>query len=70
MSAEPDDLPVTLEIWDDRDAHMERAARCARPDIGRGAFEVAVREFAEKIVILRQRARVVAEHKPTMRSKS
>jgi hypothetical protein len=71
MSAEPDDLPVTLEIWDDRDAHVERVlARCARADIGRGAFDIAVQEFPEKIITLRHKARVVAEHKPTARSKS
>ena len=58
-------------MYDDRDAHMERVlARCARADIGRGAFEIAAREFPEKIVILRHKARVVAEHKPTARSKS
>jgi hypothetical protein len=46
MSAEPDDLPVVLEIWDDQDRHVERVlARLARADIGRGAFEIAVREI-------------------------
>jgi hypothetical protein len=66
MTAEPEDLPVILEIWDNRDAHVERVlARCARADIGRGAFEIAAREFPEKIVILRQKARVVAEYRPT-----
>jgi hypothetical protein len=65
MTAEPEDLPVTLEIWDNGDRHVERVlARCARADIGRGAFEIAAREFPEKIVILRQKARVVAEHWP------
>jgi hypothetical protein len=50
---------------------VERAlARYARADIGRGAFEIAAREFPEEIIILRHKARVVAEHKPTMRSKS
>lgn len=71
MSTEPDDLPVVLEIWDDQDRRVERVlARLARADIGRGAFEIAVQEFPEKIITLRHKARVVAEHKPTAGSKS
>jgi hypothetical protein len=59
-----DELPFTVELWDDREKAPERTlARCARLDIAIGAYERTIAEFPQRIVLLRNGKEVVLSHR-------
>ena len=65
MTEESKMPPFTVELLDDRDAHIERVlARCGHADIADWAYDVAVKAFPGRIVTLRNGALVVRETGP------
>jgi hypothetical protein len=56
------DFAYRLEMWDDRDAHVEELiALVADHAVARAAFVEAVRRRLGKIIVLRQKSRVLAD---------
>lgn len=58
-----EDLQYAVELWNARGCVERVLARSALVTIGRGAFEAAVAEFPQKEITLRQRTRVIREHR-------
>jgi hypothetical protein len=57
-----DALPFRVEIWDERDAHVEEVvALVGDHAVARPAFAEAVRRRPGRVVTLRQRTRVLAD---------
>lgn len=62
-------LSLRVEQWDERDAVVEEVlALCSNAIVARGAFEAAVKLRPGRIIILRQRAHVVADSRGNVRS--
>ena len=56
------DLPFRIEVWDERDSHVEAlVALVGDHAVARAAFDEAVRRRPGRIVTLRQRARLLAD---------
>jgi hypothetical protein len=56
------DLPYSVELWDDRDMHVEELiALTGDYGIARAAYEEAIRRRPGRIITLRQEARVLAD---------
>jgi hypothetical protein len=56
------DFAYRLEMWDDRDANVEEPiALVADHAVARAAFVEAVRRRPGKIIVLRQKSRVLAD---------
>ena len=56
------DFAYRLEMWDDRDAYVEELiALLADHAVARAAFVEAVRRRPGKIIVLRQKSRVLAD---------
>ena len=60
MAGHADDLPFRVELWDDKDSHIEEVIALAS-DYGtaRSAYEEAVKRRPGKLITLRQKARVI-----------
>jgi hypothetical protein len=57
-----DDLPYRVEQWGDTDSHVEELiALTGDYRVGRAAFEEAVKRRPGRIVMLRQKTRLLAD---------
>jgi hypothetical protein len=62
MPGQEHDLPFRVEVWDERDSHVEElVALVGDHAVARVAFNEAVRRRPGRIVTLRQRARLLAD---------
>ena len=62
MLDQQQELPYRIEMWDDHDARVEELiALVADHLVARAAFAEAVKRRPGKIVILRQKSRVLAD---------
>jgi hypothetical protein len=60
MAVEEDDLPFRVELWDDKDMHIEEVIALASDyATARGVFDEAVKRRPGKLITLRQKARVI-----------
>jgi len=56
------ELPYRVELWDDNDAHVEELiALVGDHAVAQAAFAEAVRRRPGKVIILRQKSRVIAD---------
>ena len=62
MISQEQDLPYRVEMWDDHDSHVEELiALVADHAVARAAFAEASRRRPGKVIILRQKSRVLAD---------
>jgi hypothetical protein len=62
MGDEPQPLPFRIEMWDDHDAHIEELiALVTDHAVARAAFAEAVSRRPGRIIVLRQKSRVLAD---------
>jgi hypothetical protein len=63
MSADQDrNFSYRLEMWDDHDTHIEELIALVRDHaVARAAFAEAVQRRPGKVIILRQKSRVLAD---------
>jgi hypothetical protein len=55
-----DDLPFRVELWDDKDSHIEEViALAADYATAKSAYKEAVKRRPGKLITLRQKARVI-----------
>jgi hypothetical protein len=60
MAGRDDDLPFRVELWDDRDRHIEEViALVSDYTTARSAYEEAVKRRPGKLITLRQKTRVI-----------
>ena len=60
MAGRDDDLPFRVEVWDDRDTHIEEViALVSDFATAKSAFDEALKRRPGKRIILRQKARVI-----------
>jgi hypothetical protein len=59
MAAHDDDLPYRVDVWDDKDAHIEESALTSDYATAKGAYEAAVKRRPGRFVTLREKARVI-----------
>jgi hypothetical protein len=60
MAGQDDDLPFRIELWDDKESHIEEVIALASDyATARGAFDEAVKRRPGKLITLRQKARVI-----------
>jgi hypothetical protein len=61
MVGRDDDLPFRVELWDDKDNHIEEVIALASDyATARSAYEEAIKRRPGRIVTLRQKTRVLA----------
>ena len=61
-SGHPVDLPFSVELWDEKDTHVEELiALTGDYGVARAAYEEAIRRRPGRIITLRQKTRVLAE---------
>jgi hypothetical protein len=67
MAGRDDDLPFRIELWDDKDRHIEELIALVA-DYGTAAttFEEAVKRRPGKLITLRQKARVIKRSRPNV----
>ena len=62
MLDQEQELSYRIEMWDDQDTRIEQLiALVSDHAVARAAFEEAVRRRPGKLIILRQKARVLAD---------
>jgi hypothetical protein len=62
MGDQKQEWPFRLEMWDDDDSHVEELiALVTDHAVARAAFVEAVRRRPGKLIILRQKSRVLAD---------
>lgn len=62
MPSQEQDLPYRVEMWDAHDSHVEELiALVTDHAVARAAFVEAVRRRPGKLIILRQKSRVLAD---------
>ena len=62
MTIQEQELPYRIELWDDHDTRVEELiALVADHAVARAAFVEAVRRRPGKIIILRQKSKVLAD---------
>jgi hypothetical protein len=60
MVGRDDDLPFRVELWDDKDSHIEEVIALASDyATARSAFDDAVKRRPRKLITLRQKTRVI-----------
>jgi hypothetical protein len=60
MSGRDDELPFLVELWDDKDLHVEEViARASDYFSASTAYDEAVKRRPGKLITLRQKARVI-----------
>jgi hypothetical protein len=65
MTAERKLPPFVVELWDERNSRVEQVlAGCGRVEIAHWAYDVAVRAFPGRIIMLRNGALLVRESGP------
>ena len=66
VSGQEHDLPYRVELWDDRDTHVEELIAVVGDHfVARAAFDEAVRRRPGKLVTLRQKTRLLADSRCT-----
>lgn len=64
MPSQEHDLPFRVEVWDDRDSHVdELVALVGDHHIAYAAFDATVRRRPGRIVTLRQKTRLLADNR-------
>jgi hypothetical protein len=60
MAAHDDELPYRVDVWDDKDSHIEEIIALT-PDYAtaKSAYEEAVRRRPGRFITLREKARVI-----------
>jgi len=62
MVAQPDKLPYSIELWDQRGEALERVlARAIDAQLARAIFHAARKEHHEARILLRRGARTIAD---------
>jgi len=62
MSSEAQDFAYRLEMWDDHDQHIEELIALVKDHaVARAAFAEAVQRRPGKVIVLRQKSRVLAD---------
>jgi hypothetical protein len=62
MAVTAQELPYRIEMWDDRDTRIEELVALAGDHaVARAAFMETVKRRPGKVIILRQKSRVLAE---------
>ena len=60
MAAHHDDLPYRVEVWDDKDSHIEEViALTSDYATAKSAYEAAVKRRPGRFITLRQKARII-----------
>jgi hypothetical protein len=60
MARHADDLPFRVELWDDKDSHIEEVIALASDyATAKSAFDEAVKRRPGRFITLRQKARVI-----------
>ena len=60
MAAHDDDLPYRVEVWDDKDSHIEEIiALTSDYATAKSAFDEAVKRRPRRFITLRQKARII-----------
>jgi hypothetical protein len=58
------DLPYRVEVWDDKDNHIEEViALTSDYATAKSAYEAAVKRRPERFITLRQKARIIQSTK-------
>ena len=69
MPGQEYDLPYRVELWDDRDSHVEELiALVGDHAVAHAAYKEAAKRRPGKIVTLRQKTRVLADSRQSTRS--
>jgi hypothetical protein len=64
MPCEGQELPYRVEVWDDRDTRVEELVALVGDHIvARAAFAETVKRRPGKVIILRQKSRVLAQRR-------
>ena len=59
-----DDLPYRVEVWDEKDSHIEEViALTSDYATAKTAYEAAVKRRPERFITLRQKARIIQSTK-------
>ena len=60
MASHDDDLPYRVDVWDDKDSHIEEIIALT-PDYAtaKSAYEEAVKRRPGRFITLREKARVI-----------
>jgi hypothetical protein len=62
MTGHDDDLPFRVEVWDDKDSHIEETiALTSDYATAKSAYEAVVKRRPGKLITLRQKARVIKQ---------
>jgi hypothetical protein len=60
MTGHDDDLPFRVELWDDKDSHIEEIIALASDyATAKSVYEKAVKRRPGRFITLRQKARVI-----------
>ena len=60
MAAHNDDLPYRVDVWDDKDSHIEEIiALTSDYATAKSAYEEAVKRRPGRFITLREKARVI-----------
>jgi hypothetical protein len=61
MAAHDNNLPYRVDLWDDKDAHIEEIIALASDyATAKSAYETAVKRRPGRLITLRQKARVMS----------
>ena len=61
MAGHDDDLPYRVDVWDDKDSHIEEEIIALTSDYAtaKSAYEEAVKRRPGRFITLREKARVI-----------
>jgi hypothetical protein len=60
MGGRDDDLPFRVELWDDKDGHIEEVIALASDyTTAKNAYEEVIKRRPGKLITLRQKGRVI-----------
>jgi hypothetical protein len=66
MTGRDDELPFRVEVWDDKDSHIEEIiALTSDYATARNVYEEAVKRRPGRFITLRQKARVIQSTRQT-----
>ena len=62
MTGQDHDLPFRVELWDDKDSHVEELiALVGDHGVAQAAYKEAVKRRPGKLITLRQKSRLLAD---------
>ena len=59
MAAHDDDLPYRVDVWDDKDTHIEEIIALTSHATAKTAYEATVKRRPGRFITLREKARVI-----------